>query len=369
MVKKKQTAFWKTTRKFFEYVDDAIYLLSDSEVEMALIGSVIIDAGVLRDITIEPGVFFNVENQRLWEIVNDLNMRGTTIDVLTVGHEMHTRYPEDFTRIGGGTYLKRLIEAVPTGAHATAYAELLQELHMRRKLVSLSQRIAASAAEMETDYQQIMDTLQAHISNMGWPNVKSRYVEFKDVRVIMSSPPVYVIKVHTIEKEIDLRLESDDLDKRATIKRKIREALHFNPVLPPRESWDSFINNLLEKSVKKIAPAATHIDDEVCYWVREWYKKVPVAEQAADLQRGYVLKDNEVCVQPQPLVRWLRDNARITITSQKLWVILECRGARRDMSVRIGNESRKLWGIPRDFFDESDKETIEELTLDDFDNL
>jgi replicative DNA helicase len=113
----------------------------DDEAERAVIGSVLLDNGVLPRLAamIGPEVFYADRHRRIWSAI--LGMQGAAIDHVTLAERL--RGAGDFDRIGGATALASLTDAVATTAHASRYAEIVREKAAARQLIAAAQEIVA----------------------------------------------------------------------------------------------------------------------------------------------------------------------------------------------------------------------------------
>lgn len=115
------------------------------EAEEATIGSVLIDpacyftlAGLLKGED-----FYIHRNRFVWESFGRLQKKRTPIDLLTVCEELAQDGKLD--EIGGSAYLTSLINQVPTSINAEAYARVVADHSVRRRMISAANGIASLA--------------------------------------------------------------------------------------------------------------------------------------------------------------------------------------------------------------------------------
>lgn len=114
----------------------------DPEAEMCALGSVLLDNDVLDDLSavVSPEDFYHRANRIVFEAMRDL---GEHVDVVTLNAELERRGVLD--EIGGKKYLADLMEAVPSSKNVEAYAKLVRDAAIRRRLLKAADEIRARA--------------------------------------------------------------------------------------------------------------------------------------------------------------------------------------------------------------------------------
>jgi replicative DNA helicase len=109
----------------------------DIDAEKAVLGSLMInrDWELIKSVNLTAADFFNPENQLVYEAC----LIVPVIDQVTVARELadHDR----LEKIGGRSYLAHLISVTPTSLHAGYYGKIVQDLAIRRRLISAGQQI------------------------------------------------------------------------------------------------------------------------------------------------------------------------------------------------------------------------------------
>lgn len=105
------------------------------QAEEAVLGSVLIDPAVLKDLRwmIDKDDFFIAKHQYIWQCMLEMHDRAASIDFLTLYTYMDKRgYGKDVQM----AYLSHLSIVVPTSLHATGYAEIVTDLAVRRSIIN-----------------------------------------------------------------------------------------------------------------------------------------------------------------------------------------------------------------------------------------
>lgn len=135
----------------------------DIDAEMAVLGSMLLSQHVIdRMITIvEPAAFYRPAHQTVFTTITDLygRSRNPKIDPITVGTELGRL--GELAKIGGQSYLHRLVAAVPTVSNADRYAEIVRDKAMLRAVIETSSRAAARAYAQQDTAVEILDDAMA----------------------------------------------------------------------------------------------------------------------------------------------------------------------------------------------------------------
>lgn len=118
-----------------------IALPSACEAEQTTLGAVFIDPEAYLEVSqvVNAGDFYVQRNRWVWEAMMALNERRSPIDYLTVCAELEKSHRLE--EAGGPAYLMKLISQTPSSLHAEAYAAMVAEAALRRRLITAAQHI------------------------------------------------------------------------------------------------------------------------------------------------------------------------------------------------------------------------------------
>lgn len=142
------------------------------EAEMALLGSVLIDARELPALAeiVSPEDFYEVKHRWLWEATLALHERHADVDNVSVADEMRARGLLD--DVGGPAYVTELINAAPSFLHAETYASLVRDAAARRRLIKAASEIAEAALDGDrtvSEVASIAETMLARATRQSRP--------------------------------------------------------------------------------------------------------------------------------------------------------------------------------------------------------
>lgn len=151
------------------------------DAEMSLLGAILIDEDVLADITdkVKAEDFYDKRHQMIFASVIRLYEKHSPVDLLTLSDELKRKSQLEI--IGGSSYLTELTNYVPTAAHAGAYAELISQRAVRRRLIKASGDIAELAYNDDTNTQEILEKAEAELFSVSDSSLKQDLVSLEQI--------------------------------------------------------------------------------------------------------------------------------------------------------------------------------------------
>ena len=115
------------------------------EAEQSILGGLMLDNSkwdVVGDRVIEDD-FYRQNHKLIFRVVSKLASNGSALDVVTVAEELERS--GELENAGGMAYLGLLVEKTPSAANVRAYAEIVHERAVLRRLIAVSGEISDSA--------------------------------------------------------------------------------------------------------------------------------------------------------------------------------------------------------------------------------
>ncbi len=127
------------------------------EAEEAVLGAILINPEAYYDVAqfLQADDYYIHRHRWIWEAFTRLHEHRTPIDFLTVSEELEKM--GQLAEIGGPAYLTALINNVPSSLHAEAYAHIVEETAIRRRMLSAANQIAKLAYQQELGINTAMD--------------------------------------------------------------------------------------------------------------------------------------------------------------------------------------------------------------------
>lgn len=127
------------------------------EAEKSLLGSLIIDREAINKIAdfLRPEDFYNRNHQNIYRAVFALFEKREPIDLLSISNKLQEMKVMD--EVGGISYISSLAVSVPTSAHATSYAKIIQKKKMLRDLIDTAHHIIGLGYQEDDDVDSLLD--------------------------------------------------------------------------------------------------------------------------------------------------------------------------------------------------------------------
>jgi replicative DNA helicase len=151
------------------------------DAEMSLLGAVLIDEEVLADASelLSAKDFYDKRHGLIFAGMMRLYERHKPVDLLTLSEELKKK--DDLETVGGSAYLTELTNYVPTAANARAYAELVQQKAVRRRLIRASAEISEMGFDEDTTTQELLEKAEAELFSVSDQSLKQDLVSIESI--------------------------------------------------------------------------------------------------------------------------------------------------------------------------------------------
>jgi len=151
------------------------------DAEMSLLGAVLIDEDTLADISehVKPHDFYDRRHGLIYDAMMRLYEKHKPVDLLTLTEELKKK--NDIETVGGSAYLTELTNYVPTAAHAEAYAELVSQKAIRRRLIKASGDISELGYDEETSTAELLERAEAEIFAVSDQSLRQDLVSLESI--------------------------------------------------------------------------------------------------------------------------------------------------------------------------------------------
>jgi len=130
------------------------------EAEEAVLGALLIDDKAHLKIrgALAASDFYVQKHGWIFDAVLESSRNGG-VDLVTVGEVLSNQ--NRFSEIGGGAFLLSLYQATPTSVNVQAYAEIVRQNSVRRRLLSAASDVAKAAYNTEQAIDDVIGTAQS----------------------------------------------------------------------------------------------------------------------------------------------------------------------------------------------------------------
>jgi len=150
------------------------------EAEQSLLGALLIDKDAVIRVAdlVRPDDFYRQTHADVYQAMLDLFSKREPIDLLSLGNRLDEK--SLLEQVGGRAYLMELTTVVPTAAHVTHYASIIQKKATLRRLLSAASDITELAFEETEDVDHVLDRAEQQLFNVSQKYLKTSFTSIKD---------------------------------------------------------------------------------------------------------------------------------------------------------------------------------------------
>ena len=148
-----------------------------TDAEQAVLGAVLKDEDAIHHVieVLDTEEHFYAPRHRLiFRAILDLYNRTEPCDITTVANALFK--DNQLEKVGGRTYLVELVEGVASTANASAYASIVLDKSLLRRLIETSNEISRSAHASETPVDDLLDAAEANIFRISESRLRQGFV-------------------------------------------------------------------------------------------------------------------------------------------------------------------------------------------------
>ena len=135
----------------------------NTDAEKSLLGSLLIDREAINKVVdfLSADDFYQRSHQLIYQAVLALFERRENVDLLSLSNKLQEMKKLD--EAGGIGYLTSLANAVPTSAHITTYAKIVQRKKMLRNLLDAAHHIIGLGYREDDDVENLLDEAEQRL--------------------------------------------------------------------------------------------------------------------------------------------------------------------------------------------------------------
>jgi len=148
---------------------------NSKEAEQSVLGGLMLDNRAFEDVAerIQAQDFYRHQNRLIYSVIEKLSDEEKPFDLLTLSDELADQ--EELENCGGLAYLTELVESTPSAANITAYADIVKEKSLLRRLAEAATDIADKAFNPKGENpQSIISDAEKRIAEVGEGGGKKR---------------------------------------------------------------------------------------------------------------------------------------------------------------------------------------------------
>jgi len=151
------------------------------EAEQSLLGGIMVDSsGLPAALEFLKGDEFYKESHRVvFTAIQDLFEQNEPVDILTVTNLLDER--KQLESVGGASYIAALADAMPAASNVGAYAKIVSEKAVMRRLIQSANEIISFAYGGGKSTEEVLDSAEAAIFRIAERRIRSSYFPLKEV--------------------------------------------------------------------------------------------------------------------------------------------------------------------------------------------
>jgi len=140
------------------------------EAEQAVIGSILVSNDIYDEISpiVNSQKFFDPMHAKIFETIENLISKGLLANPITLKN--HFENNEGLKELGGQEYLIKITKFSTSIKQAIGYANIVQEMHVRRELIKISESVldqASSAADVDTSGEEMIQNAEKSLFDLA----------------------------------------------------------------------------------------------------------------------------------------------------------------------------------------------------------
>ncbi len=154
----------------------------DLDVEMALLGSLLIDPQSIGPVTMivdQPDAFFSRRHQAIFAAIIELFQADAGIDALTLLNRLQQKNILEVA--GGPEYIRELLGCVPSAANAENYARIVRDKALLRRLISSCAAAMQDCYESPDDAPVVLERAEKRIFDIAQQKLTGKPVSLAEV--------------------------------------------------------------------------------------------------------------------------------------------------------------------------------------------
>ena len=137
------------------------------EAEKSLIGSLLLDKEAINKVadSLQPQDFYSRAHQLIYEGIFKLFEKSEPIDILSLSNILGEA--GQLETVGGVGYLTSLVNAVPTSAHVSNYAKIVERKKILRDLIDTAHHIIGLGYTEDEDVDVLLDQAEQKLFSIS----------------------------------------------------------------------------------------------------------------------------------------------------------------------------------------------------------
>lgn len=146
------------------------------DAEKSLLGALLIDREAINKVAdyLRAEDFYQRGHQIIYEALTALFDRREPIDLLSLSNKLEEKGALE--QIGGIAYITSLANSVPTSAHVTSYAKIVQKKKTLRDMLDAAHHIIGLSTHEDDDIENLMDEAEKKLFSISQKSLTKNFI-------------------------------------------------------------------------------------------------------------------------------------------------------------------------------------------------
>lgn len=152
-----------------------------AEAEQSVLGAMMIDHEAIGSALeiLDHACFYEEAHRLIYFAVIELYNNQKNVDLITLSDYLKTKGLLE--KVGGVSYLTRLIDFVPTSANVEHYATIVKEKNIQRRLIKNATEIVNASFAPGADVDELVDSAERLIFEIATARQRQRSIHIKEI--------------------------------------------------------------------------------------------------------------------------------------------------------------------------------------------
>ena len=155
-----------------------------TEAEQGVLGCVLLSPNECLGLCVEKfkgggEVFYDLRHQHLFTLLVEMYDQKSPIDLITV--QQRLRDKQQLDAMGGIAYLSALLDAVPSAANLSYYADIVREKYLLRKMIRTCTEVVGRVHEYEGEVDALLDEVERDVLRISEERVEASTLTIKEL--------------------------------------------------------------------------------------------------------------------------------------------------------------------------------------------
>jgi replicative DNA helicase len=139
----------------------------DIELEKTVLGSILIDTDCYENhfFRLSETLFYSTQHIDIYNAIKEAQISFKRVDILTVVKALQKQ--GKLEQVGGASYIASLTNPIASTANIETHIKLLQQIDVRRKLISFAYNLGAAAYRVDNDSLQLHEQSLRQLSELA----------------------------------------------------------------------------------------------------------------------------------------------------------------------------------------------------------